>query len=99
MKGSLYPNIERMNQALESSRNLLPYIYFHNFVGSDWVNTLCPNCGATVIKRFSLGCSGDRLDEFLAPDNTCPECGTPIPILGTRVAWNEKPSKFGEAVS
>jgi hypothetical protein len=52
-----------------------------------------------VIKRFSLGCSGDRLDEFLAPQNTCPECGTPIPILGTRVAWNEKQSKFGEAVS
>ncbi|MDT8379262.1 MAG: radical SAM protein [Desulfotignum sp.] len=99
MKESLYPNIDRMDQALETSRKMLPYIYFHNFVGSRWVNTLCPDCGSTVIKRFSLGCSGDRLDEFLAPDNTCPECGTAIPILGTRVAWNEKQSVFVEAVS
>ncbi|SDU07077.1 radical SAM protein [Desulfobacula phenolica] len=99
MKGSVYPNIERMNQALESSRNLLPYVYFHNFVGSDWVNTLCPNCGATVIKRFSLGCSGDQLDEFLAPDNTCINCCTKIAMLGTKVAWDEKSGniKSGDA--
>jgi len=96
MKGSLYPNIERMNKALESSRTLLPYIYFHNFVGSDWVNTLCPGCSTAVIKRFSLGCSGDRLDEFLAPDNTCPACGTKIALLGTKVAWNAKQNTLME---
>ena len=90
MKESVYPNIERMNSALESSRKFLSYIYFHNFVGSNWVNTLCPNCKTAVIKRFSLGCSGDRLDEFLAPDNTCPACGTKIAILGTKVEWNAK---------
>jgi len=90
MKGSVYPNIERMNQALESARQLLPYIYFHNFVGSDWVNTLCPNCGTVVIRRFSLGCSGDQLDKFLALANLCPECGTQIAMLGTKVAWDEK---------
>lgn len=89
MKASLYPNIERMSQALESARTLLPYIYFHNFVGSDWVNTLCPQCKTVVIKRFSLGCSGDQLDEFLSPGNTCPACGTTIALLGTKVAWNE----------
>ena len=96
MKQSMYPNIDRMNQALETSRNLLPYIYFHNFVGSRWVNTLCPGCGNVVIKRFSLGCSGDRLDEFLAPDNTCTRCGTAISMLGTRVAWNEKQTELWE---
>ncbi len=89
MKGSVYPNIERMNQALESTRKLLPYIYFHNFVGSNWVNTHCPACGEVAIRRFSLGCSGDRLDEFLAPGNKCPACSTPIALLGTRVAWDD----------
>jgi len=93
MKEFKYPNIEHINQVLESSRKFLPYIYFHNFVGSDWVNTLCPKCGSTVIKRFSLGCSGDRLDEFLAPGNVCSTCGTPIALLGTKVAWNQNRSK------
>ena len=90
MKESVYPNIDRMNKALETSRKLLPYIYFHNFVGSDWVNTLCPGCGETVIKRFSLGCSGDRLDDFCAPNNSCSRCGTEIAMLGTKVTWNAK---------
>jgi len=90
MQESVYPNIERMNQALETSRKLLPYIYFHNFVGSDWVNTLCPECSAVAIKRFSLGCSGDRLDKFLAPGNKCPECGTKLAMLGSKVAWNAR---------
>lgn len=88
MKESVYPNIDRMNKALETSRKLLPYIYFHNFVGSDWVNTLCPGCGETVIKRFSLGCSGDRLDEFLAQGNTCAACGHRIAMLGTKTDWH-----------
>ncbi len=98
MKESIYPNIDRMNQALETSRKLLPYIYFHNFVGSDWVNTQCPQCGCEVIKRFSLGCSGDRLDEFLAPGNTCPECGARIAMLGTKVAWNARQRSLKEVV-
>jgi pyruvate formate lyase activating enzyme len=89
MKEFQYPDIEKINSVLESSRKLLPYIYFHNFVGSDWVNTLCPKCGAESIKRFSLGCSGDRLDEFLATGNKCPACSTEIAMLGTKVALKE----------
>lgn len=90
MKDFKYPDIEKINRILEASRKFLPYIYFHNFVGSNWVNTLCPNCGEVVVKRFSLGCSGDRLDAFLAPGNVCAACGTVIAMLGTRVGWNEK---------
>ena len=98
MKASVYPDIGRMNQALETSRALLPYIYFHNFVGSDWVNTLCPVCSTVVIRRFSLGCSGDRLDEFLAPGNACPACGQKIPLLGTKTAWNAGSASIREGV-
>ncbi len=88
MKEFQYPDINKINAKLEFARQLLPYIYFHNFVGSKWVNTLCPDCKTEVIRRFSLGCSGDRLDEFLAQDNHCPECGKTIAMLGTKVAWN-----------
>ncbi len=90
MKYAAYPHIAAIDAALEKHRRTLPYIYFHNFVGSEWVNTLCPHCGATVIERFSLGCGGDRLDRYHCRGDACPECGYRIAIHGQRVAWNAK---------
>lgn len=90
MKDACYPNIEAINETLMSAREKLPYIYFHNFVGSDWVNTLCPACGATVVERFSLGCGGDKLQRFLCNDGQCPLCRREIRLLGNRVAWNKQ---------
>ncbi len=90
MKEAVYPNVDAINAALQNSRKILPYIYFHNFIGSDWVNTLCPQCGAEVIERLSLGCSGDILDSFHCQDNRCQVCGYKIKICGERVYWNSK---------
>ena len=90
MKEAEYPNIEAINAALEKSRRLLPYIYFHNFVGSDWVNTLCPQCGSVVIERFSLGCGGDKLARYNCKDKTCPDCGYRIKLHGECSAWNSQ---------
>jgi pyruvate-formate lyase-activating enzyme len=81
MEDAEYPEIEAINTALRSARKRLRYIYFHNFVGSDWVNTLCPACGADVIRRFSLGCGGDRLDRVLCKAHRCPQCGEKIKLL------------------
>jgi pyruvate formate lyase activating enzyme len=83
MKGTAYPSIEGINQALFSAREKLDYVYFHNFVGSDWVNTLCPACGGVVIERFSLGCGGDRLRASHCKHGRCPECGREINLLTT----------------
>lgn len=74
MKGAVYPNILALDTALQSVRKRLPYVYFHNFVGSEWVNTLCPACGSVVIERISLGCGGDRLNRFLCEGKSCPSC-------------------------
>jgi hypothetical protein len=82
MKDAVYPNIERIDKALHNARKRLPYIYFHNFVGSKWVDTLCPECSGAVIERFSLGCGGDRLQRFSCIDGKCPSCGHHIKILG-----------------
>jgi len=82
MKDAEYPDIERINETLKTARNYLAYVYFHNFVGSDWVNTICPSCGRDVIERISLGCGGDRLSRFHCEDNQCPGCGQEIRILG-----------------
>ncbi len=82
MKEARYPNIDVINAALEAARQKLSYVYFHNFVGSDWVDTLCPKCGATVIQRFSLGCGGDMLMLNLCENGSqCPGCHREIRLL------------------
>jgi pyruvate formate lyase activating enzyme len=87
MKDCPYPDITAIDQSLRAARKKLSYVYFHNFVGSEWVNTLCPGCGRAVIERFSLGCGGDRLDQYHCTDNRCPACGYEIAILGERTPW------------
>jgi pyruvate formate lyase activating enzyme len=88
MKMSQYPSIDKINDALAYAREKLSYVYFHNFVGSEWVNTICPECGRDVIERFSLGCGGDRLDQFNCIGHQCPDCGYPIKLLGGKISWN-----------
>lgn len=90
MSEEKYPSITNLNAKLEGLRKRLPHIYFHNFIGSEWVDTRCPDCGATVITRFSLGCGGDKLDTFLGDGDRCPNCGRRLNMLGTTVAWNSK---------
>jgi pyruvate-formate lyase-activating enzyme len=80
MKDADYPSIDQISQTLQAVRQKLAYVYFHNFVGSDWVNTVCPGCGMAVIERFSLGCGGDKLDYFRCDGDRCPECGYEIRI-------------------
>jgi len=81
MKGAEYPNIRAIDAALRFVRMRLPYVYFHNFVGSEWVNTRCPACGSVVIERFSLGCGGDRLNRFLCEGKSCPRCHQEIRLM------------------
>ncbi len=82
MKDAGYPSIQSIDEALRSARKKLSYIYFHNFVGSEWVNTLCPECGRVLIERFSLGCGGDQLNKVLCKENRCLDCGRKIKMLG-----------------
>ncbi len=85
-----YPGIEALNDKLESLRPRLPYLYFHNFIGSRWVNTSCPGCGRTVITRHSLGCGGDKLDAFFLDGDRCPDCGHRVRLHGHKLSWNSK---------
>lgn len=85
MKEAAYPSIEEIDHALESARSRLSYVYFHNFVGSQWVDTACPGCGATVIERISLGCGGDKLSRFRCAENRCPQCGHAVRMHGTLI--------------
>lgn len=90
MKDCEYPSIEHINDSLKFAREKLHHVYFHNFVGSDWVNTLCPKCGTEVIERLSLGCGGDRLLKFHCLGNKCQKCGGEIKIHGRKMEWNPR---------
>jgi len=85
MIGEKYPDINRIDNELTAARKKLSYIYFHNFVGSDWVNTICPSCGAVVIERFSLGCGGDKLNKIHCKENRCPSCGYSINMFNSKI--------------
>jgi pyruvate-formate lyase-activating enzyme len=84
MKDAEYPNIQAIDAALQSVRGKIPYVYFHNFVGSEWVNTFCPDCGSVIIERISLGCGGDKLIKLLCEDGKCLECGCEIRLLSEK---------------
>ena len=88
MKDYRHPGIEEINIKLEEARKLLPYTYFGNFVGSDWVSTLCPVCGATAIERINLGGCGGKITKYLLQDGKCADCRSKIPLFGERVEWN-----------
>jgi pyruvate formate lyase activating enzyme len=85
-----YPNIDDISKSLLSAQKFLPHIYFGNFVGSEWINTLCPKCGSKVIERINMGGCGGKIINYHLNDGLCPTCGTKIPLHGKYVVWNSE---------
>ncbi|MGV8050529.1 MAG: AmmeMemoRadiSam system radical SAM enzyme [Anaerolineaceae bacterium] len=66
--------LESIEQALEIGRRAgLKFTYGGNIPGS--VNTCCPTCGASLIERYSMSVTKNRV----AQSNRCPDCGETIP--------------------
>lgn len=88
MKNMAPPSIEAVASALREQAGKLSYIYFGNFVGSEWVNTICPDCGQLLVERINLGgCGGKSLACRLQGDS-CPSCGRRLRLLGGWTPWN-----------
>ena len=51
----------------------LNYIYIGNVPG-EYEDTVCPNCGRTLIKRWGFSVEYNLIDD----EGKCPYCGTPI---------------------
>lgn len=49
----------------------LRYVYIGNLPGSEYEHTRCHECGKRLVER-----TGYRIKNFLAPDGSCPSCGT-----------------------
>ncbi|SMC99837.1 hypothetical protein [Sporomusa malonica] len=70
-------SIDSTHAILTKYRKVLPYVYFHNFIDSDWVNTQCPCCEQLVIERIGGNC----LTGYHCLETRCPRCGQDISIL------------------
>jgi pyruvate formate lyase activating enzyme len=56
----------------------LRYVYAGNVPGHKTESTYCHNCGKLLISRHGMFVDAVNLTE----DNSCPDCGTAIPIVG-----------------
>ena len=75
------PTIRESEILCDGVKNYLDNVYLFNSPGTDYLNTLCPECGKTVFKRDFYGPMGARTTENKL-DGVC-ECGYKIPFVGT----------------
>ena len=66
------PTLERAWDAAKAEG--LHFAYLGNVPGHPGENTVCPGCGAVVIRRVGFSVLADRLKE-----GKCPDCGREIP--------------------
>jgi pyruvate formate lyase activating enzyme len=66
---------------LDEIRKKLQFVYFGSFPGSDWVDTICPNCGDKVIHRISIGACRMQFVSSRMTNYCCAACGTQIPLV------------------
>lgn len=87
MKDLEHPSIDELNSALNVAREKLPFVYFSNFIGTQWVSTLCQNCQKVVIERINFSGCGGKIENYLLENRSCSHCGTKVPLHGDRVNW------------
>lgn len=76
------PDVSRVSKLVEQARKILHNIYFGNFIGSNWVDTTCENCGEIAIERLCDCACGARIMSInLNEDATCKNCGCKLPII------------------
>ena len=76
----LEPTIAASEVICTRLQKILNYVYLFNSPGSDFLNTICPRCGATIISREFYGPMGCRTISAIS-DATC-ACGWQAPICG-----------------
>lgn len=89
MKDSDHPSISKLNDTLNAAREKLSFIYFSNFIGTQWVSTLCQKCRKVVIERINFSGCGGKIVNYLLQNRSCPYCGSRVPMHGDRVNWNQ----------
>lgn len=83
MTTAMLPDVKKIAQLVENTRKKLPFIYFGNFIGSTWVDTVCPDCGVILIERLCISACGAKFTTQNFSDQYCHHCGRSIPVLNS----------------
>jgi pyruvate-formate lyase-activating enzyme len=76
----LEPTIKKAEDITERIRGIVDYAYLFNSPGTEYLNTVCPKCGRTIIKREFYGPMGCRVSD--AAKNAICKCGFRAPLKG-----------------
>lgn len=68
--------VKTMLRAYEQTHARLPYVYLGNLVLVEGQNTLCPDCGALLLKRTGYGVEIGKIKE-----NRCAACGRRVDLI------------------
>jgi len=88
---NLEPTIAASEQISDRIRDVLHHVYLFNSPGTEYLNTICPVCGKTVITREFYGPMGCRTAS-VEGGGTC-TCGWQAPIRGP--ITDEQYTEFG----
>lgn len=75
------PDVEYLASLVKKVKNKMPFTYFGNFIGSDWVDTLCPNCGEIAIERVCDCACGAKFLKDNTLKGICANCGYKLPFI------------------
>jgi len=75
------PTIAESERICDELRRVLRHIYLFNSPGTRYLDTTCPSCGETVVRREFFGPMGARTIA-IPPDARC-SCGYLLPVTGS----------------
>ena len=75
------PTIAESERICDDLRRTLRYVYLFNSPGTGYLDTTCPSCGETVVRREFFGPMGARTIT-IPPDARC-SCGFSLPVVGS----------------
>ena len=74
------PSVRESEAVCDQLRSKLAHVYLFNTPGTDYLNSYCPECGATIMERGFFGPMCSNLYRYL-PQGRC-HCGFQLPIQG-----------------
>ena len=77
---NMEPSVMEAEAVCEQLRGTLDHVYLFNTPGTDYLNSYCPDCGATIMERGFFGPMCSNLFRHL-PQGRC-GCGFQLPIQG-----------------
>ena len=90
------PTILEAEDFCKRLRQTLNYVYLFNTPGSPSLNTYCPECGHTVLRRDFYGPMGAKtsIQNQQAQADTCHFCSKPLKIVGQLSSKSYKEGDF-----